>query len=249
MVHATKSFISNLSLRNSLVIALGILCVAIGWKIFLLIFNVFPFNADEAIVALMGKHILAGERPVRIAQVWFTTMAFSVSTCAGNKRQAIQPGFNRCWIISDLLVFFQLRKENPISLQKPGVFLYHFGFYTLPAQSIPMEEPIGGRACFCSSAPGIGTTAGGCSQVGRSRPGFGHPPQAGYQHGLSPFLCQTCNCRYRKLPHSNSGCRNGIFYLSTLQPFSRHGQCNSSVYPYYFRIFPGAVLDSLETWR
>jgi 4-amino-4-deoxy-L-arabinose transferase-like glycosyltransferase len=64
MVHATKSFISNLSLRNSLVIALGILCVAIGWKIFLLIFNVFPFNADEAIVALMGKHILAGERPV-----------------------------------------------------------------------------------------------------------------------------------------------------------------------------------------
>ncbi len=41
-----------------------ILCVAAGWKILLLQMDVVPFNADEAVVGLMARHILAGERPI-----------------------------------------------------------------------------------------------------------------------------------------------------------------------------------------
>ncbi|GAP17969.1 hypothetical protein LSAC_01850, partial [Levilinea saccharolytica] len=39
------------------------LTAAAGWKAWLLARGSFPFNADEAIVALMGRHILAGARP------------------------------------------------------------------------------------------------------------------------------------------------------------------------------------------
>jgi len=45
-------------------ILLAILAAAAGWKILLLAMSVFPFNADEAIVALMARHILQGARPV-----------------------------------------------------------------------------------------------------------------------------------------------------------------------------------------
>ena len=41
-----------------------ILLAALSWKIFLLAKDVVPFNSDEAIVALMARHILAGSRPV-----------------------------------------------------------------------------------------------------------------------------------------------------------------------------------------
>lgn len=40
------------------------LFVAAGLKVWLLSLEVVPFNSDEAIVALMARHILAGERPV-----------------------------------------------------------------------------------------------------------------------------------------------------------------------------------------
>jgi hypothetical protein len=40
-----------------------ILCGAIALKAVLLALNAVPFNADEAIVALMARHILQGERP------------------------------------------------------------------------------------------------------------------------------------------------------------------------------------------
>jgi 4-amino-4-deoxy-L-arabinose transferase-like glycosyltransferase len=40
------------------------LCVSIGGKAALLAANAVPFNADEAVVALMARHILAGERPL-----------------------------------------------------------------------------------------------------------------------------------------------------------------------------------------
>ena len=43
---------------------LGILAVAGGLKAWLVGMNLVPFNADEAVVALMARHILAGERPV-----------------------------------------------------------------------------------------------------------------------------------------------------------------------------------------
>ena len=45
-------------------ILLVIIIIAAGWKAILLSLNSFPFNSDEAIVALMARHILAGERPV-----------------------------------------------------------------------------------------------------------------------------------------------------------------------------------------
>jgi 4-amino-4-deoxy-L-arabinose transferase-like glycosyltransferase len=43
---------------------IGIVSVAIILKAALLISGAFPFNSDEAVVALMGRHILAGERPI-----------------------------------------------------------------------------------------------------------------------------------------------------------------------------------------
>ncbi len=42
----------------------AILLLAAGWKAVLLRMQAVPFNADEAVVALMARHILSGERPV-----------------------------------------------------------------------------------------------------------------------------------------------------------------------------------------
>jgi 4-amino-4-deoxy-L-arabinose transferase-like glycosyltransferase len=45
--------------------ALGLALVfALGGKLALLTMHAFPFNADEAVVALMARHILQGERPL-----------------------------------------------------------------------------------------------------------------------------------------------------------------------------------------
>lgn len=38
--------------------------LAAAWKIVFFLWDVVPFNADEAVVALMARHILMGERPV-----------------------------------------------------------------------------------------------------------------------------------------------------------------------------------------
>ena len=43
---------------------LGALLINVALKAALLYADVVPFNADEAVVALMGRHILQGERPV-----------------------------------------------------------------------------------------------------------------------------------------------------------------------------------------
>jgi 4-amino-4-deoxy-L-arabinose transferase-like glycosyltransferase len=43
---------------------LGVLLLGLTWRVILLSKNAFPFNADEAIVGLMGRHILMGERPI-----------------------------------------------------------------------------------------------------------------------------------------------------------------------------------------
>ena len=42
----------------------GILALAAALKLALSLASAFPFNSDEAVVALMARHILAGERPV-----------------------------------------------------------------------------------------------------------------------------------------------------------------------------------------
>jgi hypothetical protein len=42
----------------------GVFLVAVSWKLILLKVGAFPFNSDEAIVALMARHILGGEIPI-----------------------------------------------------------------------------------------------------------------------------------------------------------------------------------------
>jgi hypothetical protein len=49
--------------KSSLIPTLIVLLSAV-YKLVLLAFNAVPFNGDEAIVALMARHILQGERPV-----------------------------------------------------------------------------------------------------------------------------------------------------------------------------------------
>lgn len=52
-------------ISRSPAISLGaVLVAAAAWKALFLIWDVIPFNADEAVVALMARHILQGERPV-----------------------------------------------------------------------------------------------------------------------------------------------------------------------------------------
>jgi 4-amino-4-deoxy-L-arabinose transferase-like glycosyltransferase len=53
--------LSNRTIYLLLGLAIGI---AAAWKIILLNLGAFPFNADEAIVALMARHILHGELPI-----------------------------------------------------------------------------------------------------------------------------------------------------------------------------------------
>lgn len=43
---------------------IALLLLAAGWKLIFLLGGVVPFNSDEAIVALMARHILTGARPV-----------------------------------------------------------------------------------------------------------------------------------------------------------------------------------------
>lgn len=50
--------------KNEVRITLLIVLLACAWKVIWLGLDVFPFNADEAIVALMARHILGGARPI-----------------------------------------------------------------------------------------------------------------------------------------------------------------------------------------
>jgi len=49
---------------QSLIISVGAVIVAVALKVWLLLIEAVPFNSDEAIVALMARHILQGERPI-----------------------------------------------------------------------------------------------------------------------------------------------------------------------------------------
>ena len=50
--------------RNQWIVTIVIVILAAVWKLWLLSMDAFPFNADEAIVGLMARHILVGERPI-----------------------------------------------------------------------------------------------------------------------------------------------------------------------------------------
>ncbi len=63
-----------------------IVLLSIAYKLVLLAFNAVPFNGDEAIVALMARHILQGERPVffygqaylGVTDPWLIAASFSI---------------------------------------------------------------------------------------------------------------------------------------------------------------------------
>lgn len=63
-----------------------IMFVAVAFKLTLLAINAVPFNGDEAIVALMARHILQGERPaffygqayLGATDAWLTAISFSI---------------------------------------------------------------------------------------------------------------------------------------------------------------------------
>ncbi|MCD4673040.1 MAG: hypothetical protein K8R77_10285, partial [Anaerolineaceae bacterium] len=54
----------NSSQRKTILYITLILIVSVSLKLVLQFADVIPFNSDEAIVALMARHILQGERPV-----------------------------------------------------------------------------------------------------------------------------------------------------------------------------------------
>lgn len=55
---------SDLPPRKTATLLVGLLLAAAAWKGLLLALHSVPFNSDEAVVALMARHILAGERPI-----------------------------------------------------------------------------------------------------------------------------------------------------------------------------------------
>ena len=60
--------------------------LAVVYKLFWLAFSAVPFNGDEAIVALMARHILQGERPIFFygqaylgaTDAWLVALSFSI---------------------------------------------------------------------------------------------------------------------------------------------------------------------------
>ena len=55
---------SSVKAKNLTVWIIVVILLQVGVKIWALIRDAIPFNADEAVVALMAKHILQGERPI-----------------------------------------------------------------------------------------------------------------------------------------------------------------------------------------
>jgi 4-amino-4-deoxy-L-arabinose transferase-like glycosyltransferase len=51
-------------LRSNKILILLVVLAAAAWKLVFFFWDVVPFNSDEAIVGLMARHILAGERPI-----------------------------------------------------------------------------------------------------------------------------------------------------------------------------------------
>src|SRR3990172_12581039 len=59
-----NQLVSSVKAKNLTVWIIVVILLQAGVKIWALIRDAIPFNADEAVVALMAKHILQGERPV-----------------------------------------------------------------------------------------------------------------------------------------------------------------------------------------
>jgi 4-amino-4-deoxy-L-arabinose transferase-like glycosyltransferase len=61
VIFSAKSFKQDSLIQGGF---LGVLLLGLIWKVVLVVMGAFPFNADEAIVGLMGRHILQGARPI-----------------------------------------------------------------------------------------------------------------------------------------------------------------------------------------
>ncbi|HAL17225.1 MAG TPA: hypothetical protein DCP32_10895 [Anaerolineaceae bacterium] len=59
-----NQLVSSVKAKNLTVWIIVVILLQAGVKIWALIRDAIPFNADEAVVALMAKHILQGERPI-----------------------------------------------------------------------------------------------------------------------------------------------------------------------------------------
>lgn len=80
-----------------------ILLGAAGWKLILLSLDAFPFNSDEAIVALMARHILQGERPI-----FFYGQAYMGSLDAYLAAFGFAIFGQQVWVIRLIQMFFYL---------------------------------------------------------------------------------------------------------------------------------------------
>ncbi len=77
---------SDIRNQKSYLVPALIVVLSAVYKLFLLAFNAVPFNGDEAIVALMARHILQGERPVFFygqaylgaTDAWLVALSFSI---------------------------------------------------------------------------------------------------------------------------------------------------------------------------
>lgn len=54
----------SLAAKSPVTLLFGVLLLAAAWKSVFITWDVIPFNADEAVVALMARHIINGARPV-----------------------------------------------------------------------------------------------------------------------------------------------------------------------------------------
>jgi 4-amino-4-deoxy-L-arabinose transferase-like glycosyltransferase len=61
---ATVNPNSEIRSPKSFLVPAAIVVLSVVYKLLLLALNAVPFNGDEAIVALMARHILRGERPI-----------------------------------------------------------------------------------------------------------------------------------------------------------------------------------------
>ncbi len=81
-----QSVMMKLKIRPGAIL-FSILGAALAWKAALLVLDCVPFNADEAVVALMARHILQGERPI-----FFYGQAYM-----GSLDAYLVAGFFACW--------------------------------------------------------------------------------------------------------------------------------------------------------
>ena len=107
-----------------------ILVLAAAFKIVLLLSDVFPFNADEAIVGLMARHILEGERPIFFYgqsymgsfDAWLVSAGFAIFGAKIWVIRAIQVLLYLCTIALSMLIVDRV-SDSRLAVIITGVLL------------------------------------------------------------------------------------------------------------------------------